>query len=406
MGKILLISNLIKNNKNLIKYLLDNNRTKEGIKLIKALQLERNEYDEIFDEISMTNFFIYKINTCIDTSFDILIDYGLTDELSYNKLLNKLMKKSYSWSNNNVSNINSIPLKEEDEDTNDNNQIFDTDKINSFDYLNNFFLKESINKIKKIKNENNQNGITSIDKEKILTIIHFGKKKNYNLSKSNKILFDKIFGNTFMNYNFDYNKYIPEDKFEPHDSTCITINTKIQKIVFIDNAKTLSNIFKYFKKSKYIGIDSEWKSSFYANGKEKASILQLSNFSERNIMIIDLLKMENDKDFMESFVNDFKGKSFIGYAFNKSDIDQFCVRLQNMFKECTIIDLIDIYQHKFLEKAPSLKELCQKFLGNKLCKYEQCSNWENRPLKKRQLHYASLDAIVCISLFKKMTNYA
>ena len=75
-----------------------------------------------------------------------------------------------------------------------------------------------------------------------------------------------------------------------------------------------------------------------------------------------------------------------------------------MFKQSTIIDLIDIYQHKFLEKAPSLKDLCLRFLGNKLCKYEQCSNWDNRPLKKRQLHYAALDAIVCISLYKKLAS--
>ena len=401
MGKIISISNIIKTNKELINYLLDNNRTKEGIKLIKALKLERKEYDKIFDEICMNNFFIYKINTCIDDSFDILLDYGLIDEFAYNKLLSKLMKKSYATDNSSYNN-NTIQLKEEDEESYDN-----AHKIDRFDFLNSFFLRETIKRIKNEKNEGiKDNDLSSIDKEKILSIIHFGKKKNYNLTKNNRSLYDKIFGyKSFRNYNLNYNKYIPEDKYEPHDSTCISINTKEQKIVFIDNAKAFSNNYKFFKKSKFIGIDSEWRTSFYADGKEKASILQLSNFSEKNIMIIDLLKMENDKELMELFINSFKDKAFIGYAFNKSDIEQFCERLQNMFKECTIIDLIDIYQHKFLEKAPCLKELCQKFLGNKLCKYEQCSNWENRPLKKRQLHYAALDAIVCISLYKKMTDF-
>ena len=56
MGKIISISNIIKTNKELINYLLDNNRTKEGIKLIKALKLERKEYDKIFDEICMNKY--------------------------------------------------------------------------------------------------------------------------------------------------------------------------------------------------------------------------------------------------------------------------------------------------------------------------------------------------------------
>jgi ribonuclease D len=49
-------------------------------------------------------------------------------------------------------------------------------------------------------------------------------------------------------------------------------------------------------------------------------------------------------------------------------------------------------------------DLTEKILGQKICKYEQCSNWENRPLKKSQLHYAALDAIVCVSIFKVLYN--
>ena len=43
----------------------------------------------------MNNFFTYKINNCINDSFDILLDYGLIDELSFNKVFYKLMKKRY-----------------------------------------------------------------------------------------------------------------------------------------------------------------------------------------------------------------------------------------------------------------------------------------------------------------------
>ena len=55
-----------------------------------------------------------------------------------------------------------------------------------------------------------------------------------------------------------------------------------------------------------------------------------------------------------------------------------------------------------MEKAPSLKIMCEKVLGKKIYKYEQCSYLENRPLKKSQLHYSAFDAIICVPLYKKL----
>ena len=48
--------------------------------------------------------------------------------------------------------------------------------------------------------------------------------------------------------------------------------------------------------------------------------------------------------------------------------------------------------------------MCNEVLGVDLCKYEQCSFWENRPLKQSQIHYAAIDALVCITLYKKIIN--
>jgi len=414
IGKISLISRIVRSNTGLINYLLNTNRIRDGLKLIKILKLNKNEYDSLYDEISINNFLIYKINNCIDNSFDILIDFGLINDTVYNKLMYKLMKKTYITNsvlkNNNDNqsrndNSDLISLNEEDEETKgvyEKNVIND---LNNFDNLNKFFLKESNERNIKYLNDNkkNNNILTQTDKEKILCLYHFAKSKNYRLTKYHQKIFDEIFHDV-SSIKINYNKYIPEDKYEPHDSSCISINTKIQKISFIDNIKSLKVNYNFFKKSKYIGIDSEWRQPFCANNKENVSILQLSNYSERNVMIIDLLKMKTDEQFFNLFEQYFKDKTFIGYAFNQSDIEQFNEPLQNMFKNAKIIDLIDIYQHKFLKKASSLKDMCKEFLGSNLCKYEQCSNWENRPLKKRQLHYAALDAIVCVSLFKKMTN--
>ena len=114
--------------------------------------------------------------------------------------------------------------------------------------------------------------------------------------------------------------------------------------------------------------------------------------------------MENDDTFWRSFKNAIKYKIFIGYDFNTSDIAKFSNNAQTIFNNINIIDIIDIFQQRYLEKAESLSKLCFNCLGKNLCKGCQCSQWDVRPLNKFQLHYAALDALVCIQIFKKIKS--
>ena len=160
---------------------------------------------------------------------------------------------------------------------------------------------------------------------------------------------------------------------------------------------------KYFKNTKIIGVDSEWKQHFYARNREFSSKVQMANYEERNVIIIDIMKFSKDKEFIELFWNYFSNKTFVGYSFDSSDLEHFSSRIQNTFKKANIIDLIDLYKYKYLTKAQGLKNMSKEILII-LCKYEQCSFWENRPLKQSQLYYAEAEALICVSLYKKSIN--
>ena len=46
--------------------------------------------------------------------------------------------------------------------------------------------------------------------------------------------------------------------------------------------------------------------------------------------------------------------------------------------------------------------MCEVLLGKKMSKYEQRSNWNRRPLKKTQIHYAAADAYACLLIYEEL----
>ena len=411
---------------------------KDGIRLIKSLNLEWKEYNKVWDRYSIRIFYNYKIKECLEDKFDILLDYALISETLYNELINKLLNKlkntkkeksKLEKENINNNGNNNINFKEIEFDfmENNNNIIKNNDLFSETHILEDKNIFPDLDIINKNINDNNfeniieQEGseeeandcriilnnfqILSNDqlREKITILFKLGREKNYLLTKTNKLLFDSIFNYKLPKINIS--KYIPEDRFGPHNQNCFTLDKKKVHISFIDSiSKFTENSLKFFQNSKVIGIDSEWKQQFYARNKEFCSIIQMANYDEKNVMILDMLKLSKEKEFVDLFEKYYKNTIFVGYAFDSSDFEHFSVGIQNTFKKVTLIDLRDLYQYKYLKRAKGLKYMCNEVLGIDLCKYEQCSFWENRPLKQSQIHYAAIDALVCISLYKKINN--
>ena len=390
IDKIIKIKELIINNKALINNILNNLKDKkDGIKLIKAFNLQKGEYSPIYDDFAINNYLNYKIAKTYENNFDILLSFALIDETIYNRLMFKLMKripkKFYESEEDNI-----LGLKEEEEEL--NKSVKKNKKMNK--------------NLKKLKNVIDNN--VFIEKQKIQYAFLNADKKGYKLNNDNQILFNKIFSDkdiTHLNFNINLLNIEEEDKCEPYDDSCMRIDLKKTKIFFVDNNNALKKYYdKYFKKYIFCGVDSEWREPIYPNELSRPSILQICNYNENCVLLIDLMKTENDKLFMEEFSKYFKNKKFIGYDFNRSDVNRFNKDIQNIFNNNNIIDIIQIYQLKYLKKCESLSKLAYEFFSTNLCKISQCSNWDIRPLSERQIHYASLDALICVKLYKKLLS--
>ena len=316
----------------------------DGFRIIKMLKLSEEEIPENYKREKIKQFFHYKVKNCEEENNPHnLIDYCLISQSTLEAGLEKILDFYYEGKKNNYFYLYVI------------NEIY-------YAAIDSKYLKLSKNKKKEIDN------------------IYY--KLNYK-----------------DNYSF-------KDHFGPVQKDCLQIDQNKTKVFFIDDVEYLEKILnQYFINTKYVGIDSEWQQCMKIIDKTEVSIIQICNYEENCCILLDMLYFSSKDKFYDIFEKYFQGKIFIGFSFDRNDLNVFPIRLKNFFEnnnKCTIYDLVPLSQQKFLEKGQPLKNLTEKIFGKSLCKYEQCSNWNARPLSQCQIHYGALDALVCIMIYKKL----
>ena len=157
-----------------------------------------------------------------------------------------------------------------------------------------------------------------------------------------------------------------------------------------------------------IGMDMEWKPVFTKFDKQRAALLQVGVADKA--FIIDLIALHAQKELNEILTEVFTAKNItkVGFSFSSdlamvlksySELDAF--RLITPF-----VDLQTLYKEVMGATSVSLAKATESLLHKRLCKRETSSNWELRPLRKSQIHYAALDAVVLIDLHKLLNEKA
>jgi ribonuclease D len=80
----------------------------------------------------------------------------------------------------------------------------------------------------------------------------------------------------------------------------------------------------------------------------------------------------------------------------------------NRSKDLKNIKVVDVWKlfksvypkHRF----SSLAFITETMLGKELCKDQTLTNWQRRPLRRNQLHYAAMDAVIVIKIYDKFVE--
>lgn len=76
---------------------------------------------------------------------------------------------------------------------------------------------------------------------------------------------------------------------------------------------------------------------------------------------------------------------------------------RRVFKFGNVVDTCKLFKAIYPnEKHSNLAHICLKVLGKEVCKKQTLTNWARRPLRRNQLHYAALDALAVIHIYRKL----
>jgi ribonuclease D len=158
----------------------------------------------------------------------------------------------------------------------------------------------------------------------------------------------------------------------------------------------LEGVVEELHEQPILGFDTETRPSFRKGEKYPVALLQLA--VPHKVYLIRISHTTFTSDLASLFERPDLKK--VGISI-KDDIRD--LQLLNEFNPAGVVELNNVASKLEINHA-GVRRLSAIFLGMRVSKSQQTSNWANPEYSEKQIRYAATDAWVCLEIYNKLQN--
>ena len=166
------------------------------------------------------------------------------------------------------------------------------------------------------------------------------------------------------------------------------------EIVLIEQRSQLKSAITELSNEKVVGFDTEAKPSFRKGEYNPVCLVQLATRNKAFLFRID--KTEFSDELVEFFENEKILK--VGVAIRDDLVDLNKIR---KFDPAAFVEISEVTADMGIVNA-GVKGLAAIFLGFRVSKAQQTSDWSAKKLTQFQMDYAATDAWVCLEIYHRI----
>ena len=164
----------------------------------------------------------------------------------------------------------------------------------------------------------------------------------------------------------------------------------------VDSEDDLRRAVQEIRSERVVGFDTESRPTFRKGQSHAPSLVQIA--TSHAVNLFPLARLDCSHALADVFGNPTIIKAGVALARDLSELQKLFP-----FTPANVVDLGDIAKRRGMEQT-GLRNLTGLFLGGRITKGPQTSNWARHNLSPNQLLYAATDAWACRELYLRFES--